>query len=156
MFISFYRETSNILINGPYIDSFRSNDMNTVMDKLEKNKIQIKSTKTHLKEIISNAVTNNSTTANKYINNAVSISWKHLTPKVKETYNPTKEKEGNSNLLYPEEKEMQANKNQSQNKEKRLYTNRLNLNENTTSNSSWSYSQCQKEDHRFMMECSEF
>ena len=71
-------------------------------------------------------------------------------------YNPTKEKEGNSNLLYPEEKEMQANKNQSQNKEKRLYTNRLNLNENTTSNSLWSYSQCQKEDHRFMMECSEF
>ena len=48
--------------------------MKTAMDKLEKNKIQIKSTKTHLKEIISNAITNNSTTTNNYINNAVSIS----------------------------------------------------------------------------------
>ena len=73
MSISFYRETSNIIINGPYIVSFLSNDMKTVMDKLEKNKIQIKSTKTYLKEIISNAITNNSTTTNKYINNAVSI-----------------------------------------------------------------------------------
>ena len=74
MSVRFYRETSNIIINGPYIDSFLSNDMKTAMDKLEKNKIQIKSTKTHLKEIISNAITNNSTTTNKYINNAVSIS----------------------------------------------------------------------------------
>ena len=74
MSVRFYRETSNIIINGPYIDSFLSNDMKTAMDKLEKNKIQIKSTKTHLKEIISNAITNNSTTTNNYINNAVSIS----------------------------------------------------------------------------------
>ena len=33
--INCYRTTSNILINGPYIDSFLSNEMKTVIDILE-------------------------------------------------------------------------------------------------------------------------
>ena len=33
--INCYRTRSNILINGPYIDSFLSNEMKTVIDILE-------------------------------------------------------------------------------------------------------------------------
>ena len=131
-----------MLINGPYIDNFLSNETKTVIDTLEKNKIQIKSTNSHLRKILSNTITNNSTTTNTYTNITDSISRKHLTPKGKEMDNPTKEIEENSNLLDPKEKEMQVNKTQSQNKEKELYIYRLNLNGNVASNSSSSCSQC--------------
>ena len=48
--------------------------MKTVIDILEESKIQIQSTNSHLKKILSNATTNNPTITNKYINNTDSIS----------------------------------------------------------------------------------
>ena len=133
--INCYRTTSNILINGPYIGSFLSNEMKTVIDILEKSKIQIQSTNSHLKKILTNTTTNNPTITNKYINNTDNISRNQLTPEEKEIKNTTTETEGN-NLLDPKEKEMQFNKTQSYNKEKEFYINRLNFNEDTTSDSS--------------------
>ena len=65
---------------------------------IEKNKIKIQSTNSHLKEILSNTITNNPTTTNKYINNTDSISGKHYTPEGKEIDNPTKETEGSKNF----------------------------------------------------------
>ena len=101
--INCYRTTSNILINGPYIDSFLSNEMKAIIDVLEKSKMQIRSTNSHLKKIFSNAAINKPTTTNKYINNIDSISRKQLTPEKKKMDNSTKETEGN-NLVDPKEK----------------------------------------------------
>ena len=64
--------------NGPNIDSFLSNEMKTVIDMLERNKIQIQSTNNHRKKILSNTTTNNPTTTNRYINNTDSIREKQL------------------------------------------------------------------------------
>ena len=71
--INCYRTTSNILINGPYIENFLSNEMKTVIDILEQNKIQIQSINSHLQKIISNTVINNPATT---INNTDSINGK--------------------------------------------------------------------------------
>ena len=101
--INCYRTTSNILINGPYIDSFLSNEMKAIIDVLEKSKMQIRSTNSHLKKIFSNATINKPTTANKYINNIDSISRKQLTPEKKKMDSSTNETEGN-NLVDPKEK----------------------------------------------------
>ena len=101
--INCYRTTSNILINGPYIDSFLSNEMKAIIDVLEKSKMQIRSTNSHLKKIFSNATINKPTTTNKYINNIDSISRKQLTPEKKKMDNSTNETEGN-NLVDPKEK----------------------------------------------------
>ena len=109
--INCYQTTSNILINDPYIDSFLSNEMKTFMGILEKNKIQIQSTNSHLKKAVSNTTTNNPTITSKYINNTDNISRRQLTPEGKEISNTTIETEGN-NLLDPKEKEMQVNKTQ--------------------------------------------
>ena len=149
--INCYRTTSNILINGPYNDSFLSNEMKTVIDILEQ-KIQIQSTNSHLKKILFNTITNNPTTT---ISSTDSISEKQITSEGKEMDNPTKDTQENNNLLDPKEKEMQVNKSQSQNVEKELYTDRLNLNENMMSDSLLSCSQSKKNDHEFMIECSE-
>ena len=70
--------------------------METVIDILEQNKIQIQSTNSHLKKILSNTVTNNPTTK---INSTDSISEKQLTPEGKEMDNPAKETEENNNFL---------------------------------------------------------
>ena len=101
--INCYRTTSNLLINGPYIDSFLSNEIKEIIDVLEKSKIQIQSTNSHLKKIFSNATINKPTTTNKYINNIDSISRKQLTPEKTKMDNSTKETEGN-NLVDPKEK----------------------------------------------------
>ena len=138
--ISCYRTTSNILINGPYIDNFLSNEMKTVIDILEQNKIQIQSTNSHLKRILSSAVTNNPAIT---INNTDSISGKQLTPEGKKMDDSTKETEENNNLCDPKEKEI-ANKTQSQNKENEIHTDELNLSENATSDSLSSCPQCKK------------
>ena len=138
--ISCYRATSNILINGPYIDNFLSNEMKTVIDILEQNKIQIQSTNSHLKRILSSAVTNNPAIT---INNTDSISGKQLTPEGKKMDGSTKETEENNNLCDPKEKEI-ANKTQSQNKENEIHTDELNLSENATSDSLSSCPQCKK------------
>ena len=127
--------------------------MKTVMDILEQNKIQTKSTNSHLKKILSNTVTNNPTTT---IKSTDSISGKQLTPEGKETDNPAKQTEENNNLLDPKEiEEIQVNTTQSQNKEKEHYTDRSSLNGNIISDSLLSCSQCKKDDHEFMIECSE-
>ena len=107
--INCYRTTSNILINGPYIDNFLSNETKTVTDILEQNKIQIQSTNSHLKKILSNTVINNPATT---INNTDSINGKQLTAEGKKIDNCTKETEENNNLFDPKEKEI-ANKTQS-------------------------------------------
>ena len=86
--INCYRTTSNILINGPYIDNFPSNEMKAVINILEQNKIHIQSTNSHLKKILSNTVTNNLATT---INNTDSISGKQLSPEGKKMDNSTKE-----------------------------------------------------------------
>ena len=86
--INCYRTTSNILINGPYIDNFPSNEMKAVINILEQNKIHIQSTTSHLKKILSNTVTNNLATT---INNTDSISGKQLSPEGKKMDNSTKE-----------------------------------------------------------------
>ena len=124
--INCYRTTSNILINGPYNDSFLSNEMKTVIDILEQ-EIQIQSTNSHLKKILFNTIKNNRTTTT---SSTDSISEKQITSEGKEMDNPTKDTQENNNLLDPKEKERQVNKSQSQNKENELYTDRLNLNEN--------------------------
>ena len=79
--INCYWTTSKILVNGPYIDNFQSNEMKTVIDILELKKIQIQSTNSHLKKILSSAVTNNPATT---INNTDGISGKQHTPSRKE------------------------------------------------------------------------
>ena len=152
--IKCHQTTSKILINGPYIDSFLSNEMKTVIDILEKKKLQTQSTNSHLKKILSNTIINNPTTTNKYINNTDSISGKKLTSERKKMDNPIKETEGNNNFFDLKEKEMQVNKTQSQNREKELCTDRSNL-KNTMYDSSSSCLQCKKDDHEFMIECSE-
>ena len=149
--INCYRTTSNILINGPYIDNFLSNETKTVTDILEQEKIQIQSTNSHLKKILSNTVINNPATT---INNTDSINGKQLTAEGKKIDNCTKETEENNNLFDPKEKEI-ANKTQSQNKENEIHTGGLNLNENATSDSLSSCSQCKKYDNEFMIECNE-
>ena len=128
--------------------------MKTVIDILEKNKTQTQSTNTHLKKILCNTTTNNPTITNKYINSTDHISRKELTPEGREIKNTTTETEGN-NLLDSKEKKMQVNKTQSQNNEKKLYINWLNFNEDTTFDSASSCSQCEKDDHEFMIKCSE-
>ena len=128
--INCYRTTSNILINGPYIDNFLSNETKTVTDILEQEKIQIQSTNSHLKKILSNTVINNPATT---INNTDSISGKQLTPEGKKMEDSTKETEEN-NLFDPKEKEI-ANRIQSQNKENEIHTGGLNNNKNATSDS---------------------
>ena len=110
--ISCYGTTSNILINGPYIDNFLSNEMKTVIDILEQNKIQIQSIKSHLKRILSSTVTNNPAIT---INNTDNISGKQLTPDRKKMDDSTKETEEKKNFCDPKEKEI-ANTTQSQNK----------------------------------------
>ena len=91
------------------------------------------------------------------MNSTDSISGKQLTPaEGKEIDNPTKDAEENNNLLDPKEiEEIQVNKTLSQNKEKELYKDRSNFNENIMSNSLLSCSQCKKDDHELMIECSE-
>ena len=148
--INCYRTTSNILINGTYIDNFLSNEMKTVIDILEQNKIHIQSTNSPLKKILSNTVTNNPATT---INNTDSINGKH-TPEGKKMDDSTKETEENNNFFDPKEKEI-ANKTQLQNKENEFHTDVLNLNENATSDPLSSCSQCKKDDNGFMIECSE-
>ena len=138
--INCYQTTSNLLINGPYIDNFPSNEMKAVIDILQQNKIQIQSTNSHLKKILSNTVTNNLATT---ISNTDSISGKQLTPEGKKMDDSTKETEENNNFFDPKEKEI-ANKTQSQNKENEIHTDGLNFNENATSDSLSSCSQCKK------------
>ena len=107
--INCYWTTSNIiLVNSPYIDNFQSNEMKTVIDILELKKIQIQSTNSHLKKILSNAVTNNPATT---INNTDSISGKQHTPDGKKMDDSTTETEENNNFFDPKEKEI-ANKTQ--------------------------------------------
>ena len=77
--------------------------MKAIIDVLEKSKMQIRSTNSHLKKIFSNATINKPTTTNKYINNIDSISRKQLTPEKKKMDNSTNETEGN-NLVDPKEK----------------------------------------------------
>ena len=101
--INCYRTTSNILIN---FDRFLSNEMKTVIDILEQNKIQIQSTNSNLKKILSNTITNNPTTTT---NDRDSISGKQLTPDKMKMDNPTKETE-KINLLDPKDKKIQVNK----------------------------------------------
>ena len=149
--IKCYQTTSNLLINGPYIDNFPSNEMKAVIDILQQNKIQIQSTNSHLKKILSNTVTNNLATT---ISNTDSISGKQLTPEGKKMDDSTKETEENNNFFDPKEKEI-ANKTQSQNKENEIHTDGLNFNENATSDSLSSCSQCKKGENEFMIECSE-
>ena len=149
--ISCYRTTSNILINGPYIDNFLSHEMKTVIDILEQNKIQVQSTNCHLKKIIFSTVTNDPATT---INNTYSIKGKQLTPEGKKMNDSTKEREENNDFFDPKEKEI-ANKTQSQNKESKFHTDGSNLNENATSDYLSSCSQCKKDGNKFMIECSE-
>ena len=54
------------------------------IDILEKNKIQVQSTNSHLKKTLSNTTTNNPTITNKYINNTDSISREQHTTEGKE------------------------------------------------------------------------
>ena len=82
--------------------------MKTVIDILELKKIQIQSTNSHLKKILSNAVTNNPATI---INNTDSISGKQHTPDGKKMDDCTTETEENNNFFDPKEKEI-ANKTQ--------------------------------------------
>ena len=114
--------------------------------------MQIQSTNSHLKKIVSNTVTSNPTTT---INNTDSISGKQIIPERKEMGNLAKETEENKNLLDPKEKQMQVTKTQLQNKENELHIDRLNVNKNTTSDSLSSCSQCKKGDKEFMIECNE-
>ena len=104
--INCYRTTSNILVDGTYIDNFLRNEMKTVIDIPEQNKIHIQSTNSPLKKILSNRVTNNTATT---INNTDSINGKHTRKKMDDS---TKETEENNNFFDPEEKEI-ANKIQS-------------------------------------------
>ena len=88
--INCYQTTSNILINGSYIDNFLSNEMKTVIDILEQKKIQIQLIDSHLKKILSNMVTNNPVST---MNNTDSITGKQLTPEGKKMDDSTKETE---------------------------------------------------------------
>ena len=82
--------------------------MKAVIDVLEQNKIQIQSTNSHLKKILSSIVINNpATTSN---NNTDSLNGKQLTQEGKKMENSTKETEENS-LFDPKVKEI-ANKTQ--------------------------------------------
>ena len=108
----------NILINNSYIDSFLSNEIKSVIDILERNKIKIQSTNSHLKKIPSNSVTSNPTTT---INNTNNFSGNQITPERKEMGNLAKQTEENNNLLDPKEKKMEVTKTQSQNEENELY-----------------------------------
>ena len=108
----------NILINNSYIDSFLSNEIKLVIDILERNKIKIQSTNSHLKKIPSNSVTSNPTTT---INNTNNFSGNQITPERKEMGNLAKQTEENNNLLDPKEKKMEVTKTQSQNEENELY-----------------------------------
>ena len=111
------RATSNILINGPYIDSFLSNENSHRYTRTEQDANSINK-QSPQKDSFQYSYKYPAST----INNTDSISAKQFTPEGKEMDNPNKGTEANNYLLDPKKKEMQVNKNQSQSKENKLHT----------------------------------